>query len=444
MENTFNLKSESELITPVKRRKSPSPVLGRKKKIKNHPGQVQMDFDSILESMNRSEESMAMIRLMLHLNGDRRHQWRGMFAVPPSGLATAVISEFRQKTNIPLEIPFFTLLSVISGIMLNRRCVLETETMGVIRPDIWTVILASSGAGKTYTQKQITNSINLEGIEFSGNFVSAAAFVQALKDNPAGLWIRDEYAQFLKSIESSDGPMGEMKDYMLRLYDNSKIERTTKEDSISIKNPAMTILGLTVLETFGKYVSAESMLDGFAQRFSYVKAETDPDRNFKDYPLWQVDSKIFDNHWKKVLDCIKPKYFVDESIIYPAFSESFNSLFDERVPESFFRRMIWKSTKYAMLYHVLRGDNSDRLVAEDFGWAARLLSIHVQDAVWLIGEHNIGELEKVIASTERAIKRLTLKNGRPPTMREIVQNVSAIKTVSQAHQITRLLGSYLS
>lgn len=436
----LELTKEEELsVDRITKRKKPVVRRGRKPYVETHPGQVSLGLDEILESMERSAEAGGMIKLMLQTSG-QDGQWRGMLAVPPAGLAAKIISEFRQKTNIPLEIPFFVLLSVISGLLLERGSVLESKVLGTIKPDIWTVILASSGAGKTYSQKQITNSIDLTGVEFGGGFASAATFLESLEKSPNSLWIRDEFAQFLKTVESDDGPMAGIKDYLLRLYDNGKIERHTKRDSISVENPALTILGLTVLETFGKYVSAESMLDGFAQRFSYVRAESDPDRNFRDYPLWLVDSSQFDKDWIKVKNCIQDKYFVDDDIILPAFSQSFNALFNDEIPESFFRRLIWRATKYAMIYHVLRADNSDHLTAEDFGWAARVISLHVKDTAWILGEHTIGELEKVIASTEAAFSRLKLKHGREPTLREIVQGVKAIKTVSQAKQIMSLLG----
>ncbi len=433
----FDFMHEAITTVDCKKERKVSVKRGRKPKIEISGGQIEMNLEAILEGMSRSDEASSMIRLMLKAQGHQHGQWRGMLAVPPAGLASLIISEFRQKTNIPLEIPFFTLLSVISGLMLASGSVLETK-MGEIKPDLWTVILASSGAGKTYSQKQVTSSVDLSNVEFNGNVVSSAAFVESLELRPRGLWIRDEFAQFLKSIES-DGAMAEMKDYMLRLYDNSKIERITKKEEISIEEPALTILGLTVAETFGKYVSAESMLDGFAQRFSYVKADTDPDRNFKDYPLWTVNSKLFEKGWENVISCIKDRYYVDENIIIPAFSASFNALFNDKIPESFFRRIIWRSMKYAMIYHVLRCDNSDHLTSEDFGWAARVISLHVQDAVWLIGEHNISDLEKIISSTEKAIARLKIKHSRMPTLREIVQSVSSIKNVGQARQILDLI-----
>lgn len=413
--------------------------VGRPKKQIN-PAQLEIDVIGILDAMSQNEDSAAMIKTMLSVKKQGSGQWRGMLAVPPAGLADLIIGEFRQKTNIPLEIPFFTLLSVLSGLLLKKGTILKTESMGDIRPDIWTVILASSGAGKTYSQKKITDSIDIKTIEFCGTgIVSGAAFVQALEAQPDGLWVRDEFAQFLKKVESDDGPMGEMKDYMLQLYDNSRIERKTKKETITIESPALAILGLTVLETFGQHVSMESMLDGFAQRFSYVKAEPDPARPWRNYPLWKVDNSLFQRAWDKVIGVVKKEYYVDEDIITPAFSVAFQSLFNDAVPESFYRRLIWRASKYAMIYHVLRADDSDRLTAEDFGWAARVISMHVQDAAWLIGEHNLGGLEKIIVSTENAVKRLAEKHGRPPTLREIVQNVSAIKNVAQARQILDLI-----
>lgn len=418
------------------------PRRGRKSTVTKQRGQLDLGIDKILQAMEKSDESAAMIKFMLNHQTDDK-QWRGMLAVPPAGLAAQIVAEFRQKTNIPLEIPFFLLLSIISGMMLKKGTVLKSNSLGSIHPDIWTVVLASSGAGKTYSQKKITASVDVSGMEFNGNFVSSAAFVDSLNNMPKGLWIRDEFAQFIKQVESGKSPLAEIKDYLLRLYDNSVIERKTKDCVIKIDEPALSILGLTVLETFGDNVSAESMLDGFAQRFSYVIAKSDPARPYKNYPLWKVNSSLFDREWLKVTSCIKDVYYVDDDIIEPALSQAFNSLFDEKVPESFFRRIIWRATKYAMIYHVLRCDNSDHLTAEDFGWSARVLSMHIKDAMWLLGEHNLSDLQRVITATERMIRNHREKRGKMPTMREVVQGVKSIKSVAQAQQIVSLLNESL-
>lgn len=412
---------------------------GRRRKVLPDPGQVDFDLDGLLVAIGRSEDAAAMVQAMISV-GSQKSQWRGMMAVPPGGLADMILSEFRTKTNIPLEIPFFTLLSIISGFMLKQGITLKTAGLGEITPDIWTVVLAASGAGKTFTQKQIGSGINIGDVEFPGTgIVSSAAFVAALEAVPKGLWIRDEFAQFLKSIDQSEGPLADMKDYMLRLYDNGRIERTTKKESISVPDPALTILGMTVLETFGQYVSAESMLDGFAQRFAYVIAEPDAERHWRDFPLWVVDNKRWGAEWSKITRGLHHHYIVDDTIIMPAFSTAFQALFNEHVPESFYRRLMWRSAKYALIYHVLRGDTDQNLKGEDFGWAARVISLHVQDAARLIGEHNLSGLEKVLQSAERVIAKVRDKEGRKATARDLVRGVSAIKTAGMAQQILSML-----
>ena len=187
--------------------------VGRPKKLHSvNSAQLEMDIEGILKAIGRSTEAQDTVLSMIAAKG-QREQWRGMIAVPPGGLADRIIGEFRTKTNIPLEIPFFTLLSLVSGYLLKKNVVLRSN-LGEIRPDIWSVILASSGAGKTYTQKSIINGLATIGeVEFNGTgIVSSAAFVQALSINPTGVWVRDEFARYLKSIDSEQGPLAEMKD----------------------------------------------------------------------------------------------------------------------------------------------------------------------------------------------------------------------------------------
>jgi len=49
--------------------------------------------------------------------------------------------------------------------------------------------------------------------------------------------LRDEFAQFLKSVENQPHFM-EMKDYLLRLYDGEEISRSTLKNETIIENPA--------------------------------------------------------------------------------------------------------------------------------------------------------------------------------------------------------------
>lgn len=425
--------SPSEMLTPKK---------GRPKKVvKADPRQLDLGFEGMLAKMETSVDAKGLILAMLASRAQGFQGWRGQDAVPPGSLAEKIISEFRAKTNIPLEIPFHTFLSVVSGYLLHRGVCVESE-MGLIRPDLWTVILASSGAGKTYTQKQITKGLSeaVGEIEFAGTgLVSAAAFAQALSEKTCGLWVRDEFAQFLKAVEDKTGPMAEMKDYLFRLYDNDNIERRTKKDILTADDPALTILGLTVLETFKDFVSAESMLDGFAQRFAYVVAKADPDRPWRNYPLWTVDNRTWAADWLKIEAAVQPSYTVDDTTMQQAFGAAFQALYNQYIPESFFRRLMWRASKYAVVYHVMRADPSPALTSEDFGWAARAIQHHVNDTAWLIGDHNLSSLERVIQAAEKLDQRYMAEKGRHVTARELVAGCRSITSTPMARQILDMI-----
>ena len=419
------------------------PKRGRPKKIvPTDSNQLQCDFPGIMKAVERSDDAKGLLMAMLASRHQAAEQWRGLIAVPPTSLAEIIISEFRQKTNIPLEIPFFVLFSIISGFLLERGVYVETEE-GNILPDIWTVILASSGAGKTYTQNKISSGLSetMKEIEFPGTgIVSSAAFVQALSRKPRGLWVRDEFAQQLKAMEQTNGPMAEMKDVMLQLYDNADISRETKNDTVVVENPALTILGLTVLETFKDYVTAESMLDGHAQRYGYVVAKQDPQRPWRNYPLWKVKNVEWKDSWEKIVQALQPTYRVDPIMMQKVFGASFQALYNEAIPESFYRRVMWKATKYALIYHVMRADASPELTSEDYGWAARALSLHIDDAAWLIGDHSLSSLERILARAEEVNQRCLETKGRPATARDLISGVKSISSAQQANAILSMIG----
>jgi hypothetical protein len=408
-----------------------------KKQLKKNTIQSDMFSDDILKFISESSDIGEQMKAMLAVKKSSLNKtWRGLIAVPPASLLDNILGEFQQNTNIPLEIPFFVFFHILSGYLLNKNIYLDVEGKKIL-PDIWTIILASSGAGKTYTRKSITDAFNISDIEFEGTGIaSSAAFIDALKKKPKGFWLRDEFAQFLKRLEN-EGALEEMKDYLLRIYDNDEICRETKKYTVTINEPALTILGLTVLETFGDYVSAESMLDGFAQRFSYVISEPDPERHFLDYPIWKLNTGSWMNSWKQVTENLHNHYRSSEKSLN-AFKSSFRLLYKGNMPESFYRRITWKAHKYALIYHIIRRDKSQTLTLEDYGWAARALKIHIDDAIKVLGENNMSKLEKVISSAERLVKRKK-EEGKVVTTRDLISGVRNIKTANEATAILKMI-----
>ena len=406
---------------------------------RGRPRKVKSDKQlSLLDVLHMSEEARDTIRVMLKANFNVKSSWRGLIAVPPSTLLDKVVAGFREETDIPLEIPFFTTLHFVAAHLLHRGVTVDFIGQ-TVRPDLWTVILADSGAGKTFSTHRIEEMIGEEA-KFPEP-ASAAKFVEDLSIYNRSLWVRDEFAQFLRTIEQQPH-LAEMRDYLLRVYDGRRICRRTKKYEIEIEDPALVILGLTVLGTFKDNVSAESMLDGFAQRFSYVLAEFDPDRppeNFPVYDLrgWREKIKYeWDSIWSQP---IYDKYVVVESGA-EAFRVGFKLLMPPKseLPISFFRRIMFRGIRYSLLYHILLKKLGDTIDAQDMGWAGRVSALHVKDAMWLLREHGMNDLERMLRRAEE-IKVQLKTEGKTIAARDIVRGVWGVRNVSEARGILSLL-----
>jgi hypothetical protein len=392
----------------------------------------------LFETLSKSEEARETLKAMLAIRRMKANEWRGLMATPPNSLLESVVSAFYQKTDIPLEIPFFVTLHMLSAHLLSSGVSIKfAGTM--LKPDLWSVILASSGAGKTFSSSYLEKLCGID--ETFPEPASAAKFVQDLAEHNNSLWVRDEFAQLLKAIETQPH-MAEMKDYLLRTYDGKKISRRTKKDVVEVEDPALTILGMTVLETFQDNVSPESMLDGFAQRFSYVIARNDPERQTRDFPIYDMESfkKEISKRWNATTKAIKHTEYIIGNEAEEAFRQAFESLYQDvlSVPSSFFRRIMFRSVKYALVYHVLLKKTSKTLDAEDMGWAARVCKMHLQDVSELIAHYNLPDFERIIRRAEE-IRDECRRDGRPFNAREIIRRLNQVKTAAQATAIIQLI-----
>ena len=271
---------------------------------------------------------------------------------------------------------------------------------------------------------------------------SAAKFIEDLSTHNKSLWIRDEFAQFLKALEQQPH-MAEIRDYLLRVYDGKRVERNTKKSSIRVDDPALCILGLTVLQTFKEAVSPESMLDGFAQRFSYIVAKRDPSRPSKDFPIYDMREyqDRIRSEWQKLIGSVDTLDYSVGPDGEAAFRESFAMLLppNEEVPMSFFRRIMFRGVRYALLYHILLGKTGSVIDAADMGWAGRICGLHIHDAAWVVGEHGLPDVERLCTRAEELKARILKEEGRPITPRDIVRGVYGIKNTNEAKAILGII-----
>jgi len=387
---------------------------------------------SLLTFLSVNDDARDTIRAMLAVN-DSPSPWRGLLAVPPGSPMDTMLGAFHDETDIPLEIPFFALLHFVSGRLLEKRVKIKGRSVECYA-DLWTIVLAPSGAGKTFAHNVLAKASPVKS-DFP-EVASGARFIEALQAHNFGLWFQDEIAQKLKQIETPGSPLADVKEYLLRAYGYDKIERSTKKETITIDEPCIGILGLNTPESFMKALSPESMLDGFAQRFAFVLADRDPTRPMVDFPLYNLErlgaaaAKAF----AQIEAVLLPEVFEVDQEAEAAFRESFRLLCRDDIPESFFRRIMFRSFKYAALYHVLLGKTSPVIDAVDIGWGGRAAWLHLSDMKRITGQ---GSLKDVIslADKARAVKKRFQAKGKPLTARAIQQAMRGVNTAKEAAEL---------
>jgi hypothetical protein len=387
---------------------------------------------SVLDALpGLSNEGTENIKAMMSYKGSPT--WEGIKVVPPGSFLEDVIELFRRETDIPLELPLMAALSHVSG--------------------TWTVVLAPSGSGKSFASSTVgrwlSDADGKPAVPHIMNASSAAKFVANIEDTPKGLWLRDEFGQFLSQVQNLQH-MEEMKDILLRAYSGDVIERRTKETQIEVHDHALSILGITVGDTFERQIGADSLVDGFAQRFNYLQAEADPDRPMSDFPIYFEDMGKQENQvpfqrmrkaWLHLIgrNDLPDAIFTFEPDALQLFKDSFRSLFGEaNIPGSFFRRSMFSVFSYAVLFHVIAGKMGTRIGQDSVSLAVRMVALHLDHARRLLDGYGLSQLEKVIRKAE------TLRDKRqsqsiPLKPRDLISNIREIKTAAQAHSILGLI-----
>ncbi len=333
-------------------------------------------------SPDGKENALDAIRLAVNAK-DSDADWRIRACSPKTGPIITLLNAFRAETDAPLELPFFCAVHLISGLLLKNGSTLSGP-IGTITPEVWTIVLAPSGSCKTLTHKLISAQAPI-----SSDFpecASSAAFFEALKkaqdEQGFALWFQDEFAQILKQIETPNSPLSEAKSYLLRAYGNDRIVRTTKKSGeIVIERPCLGIFALNTVESFVEAISMESMLDGFAQRFGMVLAREDMNRPMTDFALY--DTKVIESvvagFWNEISGVrINLTYRLGEDAI-KFYKQSFRMLHDEKMNKSFYRRIMFRAFKYAMIFHVLLKKEGEEIDTEDMAYAMDLVKLHLQD-----------------------------------------------------------------
>ncbi|WP_323804356.1 DUF3987 domain-containing protein [Sulfitobacter litoralis] len=316
--------------------------------------------------------------------------WDGLKVVPPGSFLEEAIEIFRIGTDIPLELPLMAVLSHVSG-YLNALGAKYEISGSEYSPKLWTVVLAPSGSGKTFAtdrvERWLTDANGQPAVPALQSASSAAQFVVNIAQVPQGLMVRDEFGQFLNQIQNQRH-MEEIKDILLQAYSGGAITRMTKEAQHSIHDHAFSILGITVGETFANQIGAESLVDGFAQRFNFIVADRDPARLTQNFPIYfeDWDAPAIQSRFTRLradwLAMLSRTEFEGATFRFSSdavnlFKDSFRTLFDEtEIPASFYRRAMFSAFSYATVFHAVAGKSGTVIEPSSMSLAVRMVALN--------------------------------------------------------------------
>lgn len=360
---------------------------------------------------------------------------------PEGSILSVIAGIFRRTTDFPLELPIFMVIAYIAAFLVSKSAMIRVCGK-LVDPFLWIILLAQSGNGKTFTEQFISRHIS---VPMFPQINSAAKFVEELSRNNHSLWLQDEFAQLLKRIQSKDY-MSDLREYLLRTYDKSEIVRSNMKGTTFVPDPVLTLLGMTVSDTFADNISSEMMLDGFMQRFQIVYGDPDPTRPMSDFPIYKTNapcwSKMFARSWAKIAAVpIHPVYKLGSGAL-DEYEQRFRDLFGHlgEVPQSFFRRITWNAHKLALVYHVILCKRSAIIDRHDMRWAMNVTALHLMDLRRLIDSYGVSELAELIKRAEGVRDRFEERHGRKITPREFSMGLKGIKHVGMMSFIMNMLG----
>ena len=355
-----------------------------------------------------------------------KKKWEGDVVVPPGTPLFDVLEAFKRHTDLPLCLSMHSFFFYLSTWLLEQKTTVYCEGQ-TLTPELWTIVLAPSGCGKTYSLDRIRphapTQATIQGIK------SGAAFFDAMLSNeqqgrPNAMLV-DEVGQLVQQIEQKGSPLADLKGYLLDAYSGNSITHTTiKSGERIVSDTTMTFLGLNVDETMWSILTPTSFLDGFCQRFAFVIAERDTERHFTDFPRYnneQIESVVA-GAWSALTVNQPLKNYTYSHEATAEYDRKFREFgFDiERdgvVNVSFFRRLLQRAHKLALLYHIILGKAAmPEIDVVDVAWAMRLTEWHLRD----ISKAILAKSGKA-AAVLHDIKRLEASHGRVLTARDIQQ-----------------------
>lgn len=352
-----------------------------KKKVRLQKGKTRKKQakDQLLSELLQSEDGRALISTLQSVR-------RGMTVLdavaPPGSLLEVVIRQLRDHTDLPPEIGLAVVHSMLSAMLAQAGSTVHWEGESqIIEMALWLIVLAPSGAGKTFVRNLVADALGLSLQELPEPG-SGRVFIDSMKElGGRATWVRDEYGQLMAAI-ASGGPLGPLRDLLLRTYDHGKLEVNTKKDGlVTVDRPVLSIFGSTVDSTWASCIDATMLADGLLARHLFVVATHRP-MGVPIYPHAAMTASMAQaaQSLKERLARGRQQYVITASAkeLYEELWRETASELGPSINPAYYRRITWSTTRYAVLYHLLLERPGVEVGRDAMRWAWRMTQLHLE------------------------------------------------------------------
>ena len=183
-----------------------------------------------------------------------------------------------KQTDAPVQYHVVNAIAALSTIMCPY-VVLETS-FGVIKPNIWTMILA----GTTVTRKSTSMDMALRMLHdvhpdfLMGTEGSPEGILSELshRDGKVAVFHRDEITGWIESAIKRDYLSGLLETFT-RLYDGKPEKRVLRKESSEVHDPNLVIVSGGIKNKMQEIITMEHIRSGFLPRFIMVTGTTTVD-----------------------------------------------------------------------------------------------------------------------------------------------------------------------
>lgn len=151
-------------------------------------------------------------------------------------------------------------------------------SFGIIKPNMWFMILADT----TLTRKSTAMDIAMDLVmEIDDDVVMATdgsieGLLTSLSTRPGrpSVFLRDEFSGLLEAITKKDYYAG-MPELLTKLYDGKMQKRILRKESIDVRDPCLLVFAGGIKNKITSLLSFEHVSSGFMPRFVFITAESD-------------------------------------------------------------------------------------------------------------------------------------------------------------------------